>query len=45
MVQIIQFMGAHVARDQIILASEYMPQGDLWAALTKGTGQYGWYKR
>ena len=44
--QIVQFMGAHIARGHIILASEFMPRGDLWDALDRDTQrQFSWYKR
>ncbi|KAK9842862.1 hypothetical protein WJX74_003558 [Apatococcus lobatus] len=45
-VNITQFMGAHVAKEHIILASEYMPRGDLWNALNNDSKrQFGWYAR
>ena len=44
--QITQFMGAHIAQDHIVLASEFMACGDLWQALTKDTTrQFSWYQR
>ncbi len=45
MVQITQFMGAHVAKEHIILASEYMSRGDLWNALIKDQQRrFSWYQ-
>ena len=46
LLQITQFMGAHVAKERIILASEFMPRGDLWNALNNDSKrQFRWYDR
>lgn len=34
-VNIVQFLGASLAGDQIMLVTEYMPRGDLWRALSQ----------
>ncbi len=45
-VQIVQFMGALIDAEQIVLAAEFMPRGDLWHALRADTQRlFSWSKR
>ncbi|CAL8471975.1 g11517 [Coccomyxa elongata] len=42
-VNIVQFLGASLAGDQIMLVTEYMPRGDLWRALSQdSTHHFSW---
>lgn len=42
-VNIVQFLGASMAGDQIMLVTEYMPRGDLWRALSQdSTHHFAW---
>ncbi|KAK9905638.1 hypothetical protein WJX75_003659 [Coccomyxa subellipsoidea] len=42
-VNIVQFLGASMAGDQIMLVTEYMPRGDLWRALSQdSTHHFSW---
>jgi hypothetical protein len=42
-VNIVQFLGAALAGDQIMLVTEYMPRGDLWRALSQDSAaHFGW---
>ena len=37
---IVQFLGAALAGDQIMLVTEYMPRGDLWRALSQDSANH-----
>ena len=39
-VNIVQFLGASLAGDQIMLVTEYMPRGDLWRALSQDSAHH-----
>ena len=39
-VNIVQFLGAALAGDQIMLVTEYMPRGDLWRALSQDSASH-----
>ena len=42
-VNIVQFLGASLTGDQIMLVTEYMPRGDLWRALSQdSTHHFSW---
>ena len=43
---VIRFLGAALQENQVILAMEYMPNGNLWDALAADTTQaFSWYQR
>lgn len=44
--QIVQFIGAHIDVEQIVLVTEFMPRGDLWHALSSDLERnFCWAKR
>lgn len=46
MLQIVQFIGAHIDVEQIVLVTEFMPRGDLWHALSADHDRnFCWAKR